>query len=123
MIVLIRFACLFWWIAALLTAVQAVEQRDWHLLVVQIAESLIALVLWFSVRPDTNRLRAPTFGSRWMRIALYSITLLLSIAAFFSWQWPPRSAASSLTDFGVILLGVMVIGRFFNAEWKGEVAP
>ena len=120
MIVLIRFACLFWWIAALLTGAQAVERRDWHLLVVQIAESLIALVLWFSVESDSDRLRAPRFGTRGLRLTLYAITWLLGVAAFFSWQWPFLAAAASVSDFGVILLGVLVTGRFFSVEWRRQ---
>jgi len=120
LIVLVRFACVFWWIAALIAGAQAVEGRDWHMLVVQIAESLIALVLWFSVESDSDRLRAPRFGTRGLRLALYAITFSLGIAAFFSWRWPFRSAATSLSDFGVILLGILVTGRFLSVEWRRQ---
>ena len=123
MIVLIRFACLLWWIAASIFGVQAVEERDWHLLVVQVAESLIALVLWFSVSSDSDRLHPPTFGTPSMRRALYSITLLLSVSAFVSWQWPLRGASLPVVDTGLILFGVLVIGGFLNAEWKRRVTP
>jgi hypothetical protein len=119
----LRFACLFWWIAASITSIGAIDQRDWHLLVVQIAEALVALVLWFSVDSETDRFRAPTFGPRWVRLALYATTLVSSIAAFLSWQWPLRSAATSLSDVGIILLGIVMIGRFINAEWKRHAAP
>jgi hypothetical protein len=123
MIVIVRLLCLLWWIAALIAGAQAVDERNWHLLVVQIATSLIGLVLWFSVQSDSDRFRAPTFGTRWMRLALYSITLLLSIAAFFSWQWPPRNASVSASDFGILLLGIPLIGHFFTTEWKRQVTP
>jgi hypothetical protein len=123
MIVLVRLACLFWWMAALIAGAQAIGERNWHLLVVQTATSLIGVVLWFSVQSDSNRLRAPTFGSRWARLVLYSITLLSSIAAFFSWQWPPRNVAVSGSDLGVLLLGILLTGQFFMTEWKREVAP
>jgi len=123
MIVPIRIACFAWWVAASMMVVDAVAGRDWHLLVVQMAESLIALVLWFSVESDSDRLRAPRVGTRGRRLALYAVTLLSILAAFASWQWPFRNAAVSPIDFVAMLFGILLIGRFFATDWKRQVTP
>jgi hypothetical protein len=122
MIVLLRLLCVFWWIGLLLKGVGAVEGRDWHLVVAQIAQALIALVLWFSVESDSERLRAPRFGTRWLRLALYMVTLLVSLVAFLPWQWPLGDVVT-LRDATVMVFAVMIVGPYFNAEWRREVTP
>ena len=118
----LRFACLFMWIATLIRGIGAVGDGDWHLLVAQIAQALIALVLWFSVQSDPETFRAPTFGTRWMRLSLYSLTLLASLAAFLPWKFPFGDVVS-LRDSIVMLVAVAVVAPFFNAEWKRQVTP
>ena len=122
MIVLVRLVCLIWWLVSLFTSTQAVERRDWHLLVAQIAQALIVLVLWFSVESASERLRAPRFGTRWLRLALYLVTLLVSLVAFLPWQWPLGDMVT-LRDATVMVVAVMFVGPYFNAEWKREVTP
>ena len=117
-----RFACLFWWIAVSITSIGAVEQRDWHLLVVQITEALVALVLWFSVDSDTDKIRPPTFATRPLRLTLYVVTLLLGLATFVPWQWPVPDKIP-IRDATLFMVVFVVVSRFFDADWKREVTP
>jgi hypothetical protein len=117
-----RFACLFWWIATLITSIDAVGERDWHLLVAQIAQALVAGVLWFSVDPDTDKFRPPRFGTRPLRLTLYVFTLLLGLAAFVPWQWPVPHEVP-IRDALLFTVVLLLVSRFLDADRKRQVTP
>ena len=119
---MLRFTCVFWWFGTAIAAVDAIQQRDWHLLVAQITQALVALVLWFSVDTDTEKLRPPTIGTRPLRLTLYSVTLLLGLITFVPWRWPiPHEVP--IRDATLFMIVWIVISRFFDADWKREVTP
>lgn len=119
--VLIRLVCILFWLSALAMGSVAVERGDWRLLVAQIAQALIAVVLWFAMPPGGDRLRPPGFGTRALRLTLYAGALLTSLVAFVPWQWPPGDIVS-LRDSTLLLFGVVLIAPFIEAERRGDIS-
>jgi len=115
----IRPLCLALWVVSAVTGYIAVTHGDRRLLLAQIAQALFAVVLWSSLRPGAEWFEPPRFGTRGLRLVLYSTIVATSLAASVSWPlFSSEPGASNST--GLFLLALVGLGPFLYAERKGR---
>lgn len=114
-----RFACVVLWLTAAGLGYFAVARCDWRQLIGQIAQALLAVILWFAMPPGARQLQAPTFGTRGLRHALYGTTLVTAVVA--TMRWPGRLDDSGGSDGTLILFfATAVIAPFLQAERRAD---
>ena len=113
--IVMRTLCVILWLTAAGLGSFAVTRCDWRLLIGQIAQALLAVVLWFAMPPGAGRLQAPTFGTRGLRLALYGITLATAVVATSRWPGPLDDSRGSDATL-ILFFATVVIAPFLRAE-------
>jgi hypothetical protein len=110
-----RTLCVALWIVVLLLGYDAWVAGDWRRLIAQLAQALIAVVVWFAVPRGASEFRVPTVGTRAFRMALYASALLTAAIATTTWPLWLDDGAGSENAF-ILLVITMVMVPLLQAE-------
>ena len=75
-----RAICVVIWVISAFQGLSAWEAGDWRRFVEQIAQALVAAVIWFAV-PRGKRFQPLPIGTRRLRLAIYGGVLAVAMIA------------------------------------------
>jgi hypothetical protein len=104
-----RGICVIIWVISAFQGAGAWEVGDWRRFIEQIAQALVAAVIWFAVPRGAEEFRPLPIGTRSLRLAIYGGVLAVAMIASLPWPWSDSAYGSSAVFMFAAVIFLLVL--------------
>ena len=110
-----RAICVVIWAISAFQGLSAWEAGDWRRFIEQIAQVLVAALIWFAVPPGAEEFRQLAIGSRKIRLAIYAGVLTIALVPSIPWSWGD-SGSSAVVGFAGVIIALLLRAEYEPAR-------